>query len=273
MQLSGETRRILLHAYDVPTNFQRVLGNFFELKEVKELVVDEGWVHNADQARLFLKLHALNQLEFDKVLFLDADVLPRRPLDKIFELRAPAGVEVNAGYESVNDEKAPKAFGLNIPMERLIDPATGEMRSRINAGVLLLRPCKSTFTSLVATVRTPPLHRELLCCSMCPEEDLLTKHYANHWTSLGSEYNLEMWRGYATSVEAIKAAYIFHFSCKFSKPFWTTQILFESDETVARMVRDYITGYRRDPHGLLEKATCEWRLAYNSVKEALKDSK
>lgn len=257
---------VLMHTKDVPERFRRVLSQFWTLGLVDDIPVDESRVSSPQEKakvdrlrKLFLKLRALELTEFEKVLYLDSDILVRRPLDYLFELPAPAGVEVT---------RPPVPTGQSINSSRLLDPETQQQVGRINAGVLLLAPSQRTFGELA---------KQAAACgraSFCPEEDLMTCFWASSessqmWTSLGVEHNMEMWRGYDASVETIENAAVFHFSCNWAKPGWVVQKLFQQCST-ARSCKDetsifaisqkWIQEYPewRDPNDLLAVATCEW---------------
>lgn len=240
---------ILLHAADVPSHFLAALRRFWELKPVEEINLEPNCFipgMQSDRRRLLLKLHALELTMFTKVLFLDADLLVKCSLDALFDLEAPAGVEVNC-------EEVPLPIGTKIPSNRLLDEKSGRLISRINAGVLLLRPDLDAFKKLVEDALVGGC-----CYSYCPEEDLMTRFWLEKWTSLGLQNNLEMWRCYMVSAHIVSSAAIYHFSTRWAKPNWTT---FYSNEPVEffHMTKKWMQASQwEDPNDLLAKATFEW---------------
>merc|ERR1711865_80671 len=98
---------------------------------------------------VFTKLQALNQLDFDKVLMLDNDLIVRRNIDALFNLRAPAALKRPGGRDQPEHGECFRASLLwgwrqlekgDIARSSDIDGWRYDMISGINAGVMLLRP-------------------------------------------------------------------------------------------------------------------------------------
>jgi len=252
---SSRHERVLLHTEDVPPEMLALLSEDFQLRRVEPLATEPSRVFEGSRhlSRVFLKLRTLELEEFEKVLFLDADLLVRRPLDELFGLQAPAGVEVNAAW----DAETVTPMGQRVDPARLVDPNTGALCSRINAGVLLLRPDRQTFDALLREAAQPGPDG----ASCNPEEDLLTRFFAKEWTSLGLRNNLELWRWYAVAPEDVQEAAVFHFSGREHKPLrywlWTEDDFTEGSVEWAK----YRWGFpeaRRSWLWLLAAAQFEW---------------
>ena len=75
--------------------------------------------------------------------------------------------------------------------------------------------------------------------------------------TLGIRWNLELWRRQEVTEEDIESALIFHFSCKWLKPWWSAwsrnheKVRQEIQEWAAQKVED-------DPYGFVPRATAEW---------------
>jgi len=248
---------VLLHTSDVPDRFLRALRELYTLRLVEDVPFGGSHISRSSRPELwrtFGKLRAMELTEFSKILFLDADLLVRRSLDALFEIATPAGVEVNS-----EDPHGAPVQGFKIPRERLMS-ADGVLRARVNAGVLLLSPSHEAFEQLA--------EKALLgtCCdSCCPEEDLLTRHWAHSpWKSLGAEHNFEMWRMYSAPAGAAESAAIFHFSARWAKPYWAA---FEncSDQEAFLQTKEWVdNAFKWDPHNLFPTATVEWLRAFRT---------
>ena len=97
-RLGTKGRLLLLHSGDVPRARLKLLRDFYdEVRLISNPVnvppdspLCSSWRDFGHSQ--FLKLHLL-ELEFDKVLYLDCDVLVLRNLDHLFQLEAPAAME------------------------------------------------------------------------------------------------------------------------------------------------------------------------------------
>lgn len=193
----AQAKLVLLHTADVPASRLELLRQFFD--EVR-LIADP--VRLPDDSPLcacardfghpqFLKLHLL-ELDFDKVLYLDCDILVRRNLDGLFELPPPAAM----------DRLMPMPpHGAKLPNRVLL----GRARLRgIQGGVMLLAPDRARFESMRQDVEGWRAGGNLgdYVPSIGNEQDYLTWKYcegrleedghASVWTHLGCEYNYEV---------------------------------------------------------------------------------
>lgn len=256
---------ILMHTDDVPQQYLNSLQQLFTLHQVEPIGFNCKRVRETSRIDLFgnygnvfLKLRALQMTHFQKVLFLDADILIRKPLDKLFELSAPAGVEVDI-------VSVPEPIGHVIPAWKLIN-SWGKISVRINAGVLLLEPNENTFRVLSQQLEMSGPSPG--CGSFCADEDFLTLQWAAKpsWTSLGLEHNLEMWRSYIVTPQEIESAAVFHFSAKWAKPFWVVRYPWApSAEIYATTHHWFESRGIQDPNGLLSIAACEWAQVFKQL--------
>ena len=192
----ARARTVLLHTADVPSGSLELLRKVYD--DV-QLIADPVRVpHDSPLCQRdrdfghsqFLKLHIL-ELEFEKVLYLDSDVLVRRNLDGLFGLQAPAAMERILPMPP-HGAKLPNRVGYR-----------GHCVRGIQGGVMLLAPDAALFASMRQEVEDPEALRE---SSYEPragnEQDYLTWRYCadrleedGHppvWTHLGCEYNYEV---------------------------------------------------------------------------------
>ena len=210
---------VLMHTSDVPRRFLDILAKFWKLRLVHELPFDHLVTKGSRESlkRLFLKLRSFQLTQYRKVLFLDVDILIRGSLDELFNYHAPAGVLYD--WKDVLTENAGKV----LTGADLLDPATGELTCRVNAGVLLVVPDSDQFEKICAMAASWGCDGDKASC--CPEEELLTRYFAAQdigLTSLDLRWNLEMHRAWQVTKRDTDQAIILHFSCSAWKPFWTT---------------------------------------------------
>ena len=256
---------VLMHTSDVPQRFFDILGSFWKLWRVDDLAFDHLVTKGSDKSlkRVFLKLRLFEMIQYAKVLFLDVDILIRKSLDDVFDLPAPAGVLYD-GKEDLT-----KNAGMVLSADDLIDPSTGYLIFRVNAGVLLIEPSQEEFRKICEMGASWGCDGDQ--ASFCPEEELLTRYFASQCSGLRSlhlEWNLEIYRSsHATRCE-VETARIFHFSCSQLKPWWTTWTLM-TPEAVLALPSDWAEQRFDDPHGLLVRATAEWAAAFLKCRESL----
>lgn len=108
--------RSLLHRFGIP------MRQVEEIPHPGGIGRDHGWFHT------FTKLRVFEQTQYDKVVFLDADVLVCKGIDELFE--KPAWSAVNAG-------------GLLPELSDWVD---------LNSGVLVVEPSQAVFDDLLRKV-------------------------------------------------------------------------------------------------------------------------
>ncbi|KAJ8612300.1 hypothetical protein MRB53_037510 [Persea americana] len=146
---------------------QRLLRDGATVIPVDYVTEGGGWVSpgSTDWAAMFTKFRAWELTEYDKILFLDADVILRQTLDTLFEERNAAPVKTIANYrpEQVHTDEGP------LPAEYLMAsiPEAGQHHSypakpsdwyypdRMNGGFLLLRPDATLFRHYLAIASIP----------------------------------------------------------------------------------------------------------------------
>ena len=256
---------VLMHTSDVPQQFLDILGSFWKLCRVDDLAFDHLVTKGSRESlkRLFLKLRLFELIQYAKVLFLDVDILIRKSLDDVFDVPAPAGVL----YDGKDD--LTENAGMVLAADDLIDPATEELIFRVNAGVLLIEPCREEFRRICEMGASWGCDGDQ--ASFCPEEELLTRYFASQCSGLRSlhlEWNLEIYRSSQATRCDVEVARIFHFSCRRLKPWWTTWTLM-TPEAVLALPSAWAEHCFNDPHGLLVRATAEWASAFLKCRESL----
>ncbi|CAJ1371715.1 unnamed protein product [Effrenium voratum] len=181
LQATGtEHDRVLLHTHDVPEEALQLLQELWKLQEVP-YVLSAGDLHTSDKARfkdVFTKLHVFNPevLPFDKVVFLDLDMIVLRNIDELFELRPPAGMSTfkSSGFAEQPDH------GQRLHPRRCY----------VNAGTMVIAPSKDLFRLLVADVAEPDPNWHVSAWS--PEQRYLSDVMCGEWTHVSQLYNFEV---------------------------------------------------------------------------------
>ena len=167
---------------------------------------------------VFFKLHIFNPelFPYEKVCFVDSDLVPLNYYDSLFMLDCPAGfVEYRkkAPYlESYQWDRCDYLeHGKPIPKEITdIDKPTG---ADVNAGLLLVKPDKKEYESMIKELSSPldtwmgpkkkhkgfysfdfdsPTGMEFVKNSYCyPEQNYLTKRYSGKWKFI--EFAFQSW--------------------------------------------------------------------------------
>tara|TARA_A100001037_G_C15143731_1_gene635158 strand:- start:114 stop:2345 length:2232 start_codon:yes stop_codon:yes gene_type:complete len=172
-------------------------------------------------SHVFFKLHVFNPdlFPYEKVCFVDSDLVPLNYYDSLFMLDAPAGwVEYRKKWPFskafhwdrcdylTHGKKIPKIF------TDIGDPGSSD----INAGLFLVQPDKKEYNSMIKELTSPVKEwmgpdkyhkgfydfeldkdksltgRKFIDSSYCyPEQNYLTKRYSGEWTYI--EYAFQSW--------------------------------------------------------------------------------
>ena len=171
-------------------------------------------------SHVFFKLHIFNPdlFPYEKVCFVDSDLVPMNYFDSLFMLNTPAGwveyrkkMPFSSGFHwdrcdyLKHGEKIPKMFTD-------IDKPGG---SDVNAGLMVISPNKKEYDSMIKELTSPlekwmgktKLHKgfhdfdfsgksikaqKFVANSYCyPEQNYLTKRYSGKWTYI--EYAFQSW--------------------------------------------------------------------------------
>jgi thiol-disulfide isomerase/thioredoxin len=167
---------------------------------------------------VFFKLHIFNPelFPYEKVCFVDSDLVPLNYYDSLFMVDTPAGfVEYRKRIpylESYNWDRCDfLTHGEKIPKELTdIDKKTG---ADVNAGLLVIKPDKKEYDAMIKEITQPakkwigpnklhkgfytfdfdePSGRSFIKDSYCyPEQNYLTKRYSGKWKYI--EFAFQSW--------------------------------------------------------------------------------
>ena len=193
--------------------------------ELKTILLDKKLFDNCPNytkqhpyVHVFFKLHIFNPdlFPYEKVCFVDSDLVPLNYYDSLFMLDCPAGfVEYRKKIpylESYNWDRCDYLkHGEKIPKEITdIDKKSG---ADVNAGLLLVKPNKKEYDSMIQELTSPlemwmgpnkkhkgfysfnfdnPSGIEFIENSYCyPEQNYLTKRYSGKWKFI--EFAFQSW--------------------------------------------------------------------------------
>eukprot|EP00397_Hematodinium_sp_SG-2012_P007068 GEMP01007110.1.p1 GENE.GEMP01007110.1~~GEMP01007110.1.p1 ORF type:complete len:635 (-),score=124.56 GEMP01007110.1:1638-3542(-) len=149
--------------------------------------------------RVFNKLRALSLTQYSKVCMMDIDMLALENIDDIFDLPAPAAMRRNhakINYPEKHGELldgtyfffGSDRYGENVQLhERWKSWAQS---GGINAGIMVLEPNQQVLNNMLVEVKDPnhPSHVP----GSGPEQDYLTRYYADRWRNVAVEYNYQL---------------------------------------------------------------------------------
>lgn len=190
---------VCLHADDVPPEYVELLQLFWECRVVDHIEVKaarrlstDDYIEESRFFKVFTKLRALEQTDFEKVLVMDIDLLVLSNIDDLFQFPAPAGMKrgMNKGrwpYKHGDDIDGNTFFGGRNPgSAHSWGQGTG-----INAGVMLLEPNAAEFQIMQEELLEPyhPAHVR----GNGPEQDYLSRFWADRpWRHISVEYNYQI---------------------------------------------------------------------------------
>jgi alpha-N-acetylglucosamine transferase len=185
---------------------------FDQVIVVEEIVVPHKNRHSRqDRPFLFTRFQALNineyqEKHYDKIAVLDADILPLKKYDDLFELPTPAGIinekkEYCVRYENGRYIDTSTDDGQwhwhkhyhHVPHGTLIPQAITDhviMDSDnlgVNAGILVLNPSKESFESLMTSIKMESSMKFIETLKW-PEQQFFTKYYSGYWSNIDLRY-------------------------------------------------------------------------------------
>jgi len=138
--------------------------------------------------------------QYDKIVLLDADVLPICKYDELFTLPTPAGIIMESRSVSYSDTITTSdkwswhshygllcPHGSYIPKEITDRVAFDPSNMGVNAGLWVLTPSKMEYDNFVECLRTPEM-MALVKNFPWPEMQLATLLWSGKWTNIDIRY-------------------------------------------------------------------------------------
>ncbi len=210
-EISRPARQALAHLYD-------------EIIEVEKIVVPHARVQKRPYLPyVFTRLHALRlgadgdlghndaKVAYDKIVLLDADLLPLRHYDHLFALPAPAGT-INErkthvmewgedGNFIIPDSVAQDGtwnwhqiyadcpHGQPIPAEITDRVASDPTNMGVISSLLVLEPSLAEFQAIMADIQSPAIQPLVGDAFDWPEMQYLTLRYSGRWTNVDLRFH------------------------------------------------------------------------------------
>jgi len=150
-------------------------------------VIDPRW---KDQ---FSKLRLWNMSEYDRILYMDCDVLPIRPLSTLFDVDGATDRDGDSWlFAAVYDSAWLRDWGKNPGHVIPANPDDKDGANAFNAGLFLLQPNHKQAAYINSLYSHPPEDLKYGCCM---EQDLLRYAYRDDgpfpWMRLSHMYNTQ----------------------------------------------------------------------------------
>jgi len=193
---------ICLVTKDISLRAQHALGLVYDkVILINELRIQSGvTTGRSDRNILMTRFEALQLDGYDKIIMLDADVLPLANYDQLFALPAPAGIIMeerescysgatadsgNWSWHSHYEPICPHA--VPIPKE-ITDRVQHDVANMgVNAGLWVLQPSQAEYNGIVNALETPEV-MTLVKNFPWPEMQLATLLWSGRWTNIDIRY-------------------------------------------------------------------------------------
>lgn len=153
----------------------------------------------SDRNILMTRFEAL-RLDYDKIIMLDADVLPISGYDQLFHLPTPAGIIMEHKHECYSHATSTSnkwswhnmyepvcSHGQRIPKEITNRVRCDLSNMGVNAGLWVLTPSQAEYDAITTAAHTPEII-ELLTNLPWPEMQLATLLWSGRWTNIDIRY-------------------------------------------------------------------------------------
>jgi len=173
-----------------------------EIHEINELRIKSNITTGRnDRSVLMTRFEALKLTQYDKIVLLDADVLPLAGYDELFSLKTPAGIIMEQKIEcysnaisATNDNTwswhkiyHEYLHGEPIPKEITDRVKQDPSNMGVNAGLWVLTPNEDEYTKVITTLKMPDVIT-LVKKFPWPEMQLATLLWSGSWTNIDIRY-------------------------------------------------------------------------------------
>ena len=172
-----------------------------------------------DRPFFFTRIHALRLgsdgdlgVQFEKIVVLDADVLPLKNCDHLFSLNTPAGVlneskshviesDVSGKYEVTNEIlKSGKwawhrhyepicPHGASVPTSITDRVADDPTNMGMNGSLFVLEPSRQNFEEICRDIQRPEIKKLVGDSFDWPDMQYLTMHWSGKWTNIDARFS------------------------------------------------------------------------------------
>ena len=194
----SKAESVCMVTHDVPEAARRQLGLVFhhvvEVPYLETLALQKyserfDAMYNYWLDRCFTKVAMFALLEYEKVIFLDADMLPMENPDALFDIPAPAGICSSVREASENA----RLHGMPLP-RLLIDESlkNGQGHYGVRGCLLIMKPDLTTYHQIRSKIEAVTSYGSLESM-VGPDEYLITKHFCDQWHHVHAKYGWVSW--------------------------------------------------------------------------------
>ena len=184
-----------------------ICGDIFDLSIYTDSVL------YTDMCNIFTKLHIFDPEKFpyDKVIFIDNDLIPLEKFNLLTKLNTPAGwlEKIMEIENNINIPSYTRIWDIwtNITHNKLIPKELTEIYkepgSSINAGLLVIKPNKQVYDNMINKLKQQKnqwfgpehIHKGMIGLNRCfsdkyyfPEQDFLTQEFSGLWHMIDGRY-------------------------------------------------------------------------------------
>ena len=159
--------------------------------------------------KVFTKLHIFNSdlFNFDKILFVDNDIIPINNYETLFNLECPAGWLEHISTKDNLYNRICDMWDDEIKHGELIPTKYTKIYKipgrSVNSGLLLIKPDKNIFNDMITILKTPTdkweeikfpfrgsigFRKEKLDYYILHDQDFLTQYFENKWHLIDTRY-------------------------------------------------------------------------------------
>jgi hypothetical protein len=178
---------------------------------ISEIFSKDDYINDnkySEMAKIFTKLHIFNSnlFPYDKILFIDNDLIPLKNFDKLFNINCPAAwleeaIENEYDYIKFWNVSKDIIHGKLIDMKfTKLDQIPGRS---INAGLMLIKPDMSIYNDMIQLLQKPikewskthfkfngiiDINKKLINYYKYPEQEFLTQYFHGKWHMIDGRF-------------------------------------------------------------------------------------
>ena len=195
--LFDEYHRILGTAFNEVLLVPYIENTKWEMTTNKQKYIYDPWIHSS-----FTKWQCLGLVKYDKVCFLDADLVIVQNIDHLFKLSAPAALFANLWFEKQNKTPQYPSTGL-IPEA---DIRRGLAQSFVLVGhCVVLAPTEGLLLEFQTFLQSSRFVKNEACFSGLDEVSIVSFMLDKNqqWTQLDVSYNSIPWHISNTNIQQL----------------------------------------------------------------------
>jgi len=192
---------VCLVTEDISYHARQALGCVYnKVIPINEIRISSDAGHGRQDRNILMTRFEALQLGYDKIILLDADVLPLCGYDELFSLATPGGIimerkdECYGGATTMSDRwswhdlyETICPHGTPIPKEITDRVRHDPSNMGVNAGLWVLSPSKYEHNAIFSSLQMPHI-MDLIKDFPWPEMQLATLLWSGRWTNIDIRY-------------------------------------------------------------------------------------